>query len=99
MDVFVGVNEGVAVAVGVEVFVFVGVNVGVLDGVRVGVGVDEGVDVEVGVKVLVAVGVNDNAAMACCACAVLAMEVKVEFTGLVGDGVPLGVDVWVGGMV
>ena len=44
-----------------------------------------------GVAVSVDVGVNDKAAMACCACAVRAMEVKVEFTGLVGDGVWLGV--------
>ena len=42
---------------------------------------------------LVAVGVNDKAAMACSNCAVRAMEVKVAFTGFVGDGVRLGVTV------
>jgi hypothetical protein len=55
--------------------------------------------VEVGVGVSVSVGVKDNAAIACCACDVRAMEVNVAFAGLVGEGVPLGTDVWVGGMV
>jgi len=99
VDVLVGVYDGVAVEVGVNVYVLVAVNVGVLEGVRVDVGVDEGVGVEVGVKVFVAVGVNDNAAIASCARAVRAIEVNVEFTVLVGEGVVLGVNVCVGGTV
>jgi len=47
----------------------------------------------VGVDVSVDVGVNDNAAMACCACAVRAMDVNVALTSLVGDGVWLGLAV------
>lgn len=64
-----------------------GVKVGVAEGVNVAVNVEVGVKVEVGVRVSVAVGVNDNAAMACSAIDVRAMEVKVELTCLVGDGV------------
>lgn len=47
-------------------------------------------NVDVGVEVSVGVGVNDNAAMACCAWAVRAMEVKVALTCRVGEGVPDG---------
>lgn len=86
-----GVFDGRTVEVGT------GVRVGVE--VPEGVGVKEGVLVDVGVSVSVAVGVNDNAAMASCASAVRAIEVNVEFTVLVGEGVLLVVGVCVGGMV
>lgn len=45
------------------------------------------------VGVFEAVGVKDNAAMACCACDVRTMEVKVALTCMVGEGVWLGVEV------
>jgi len=60
------------------------------------------VKVAVAVGVFDAVGVKDNAAMACCAWAVRAMEVKVALTCFVGEGVEVGggvevrVDVCVG---
>jgi hypothetical protein len=81
--------------VGVEVFVVVAVYVAVELFVRVGVseGVTEGMVVEVGL------GVNDNAAIACLACTVRATDVEVAFVSGVGDEVPVGEDVWVGGLV
>jgi len=55
-----------------------------LDGVCVGEGVADGVYVEVGGDVFEAVGVKDKAAIACWACDVRAIDVKVALAAVVG---------------